>query len=212
MILGISGKKGAGKDVTADILIKHFGYKKVSWADSLKNMLSEALNIPLNEFYDRSKDNLWAVKISPAEADLLVSSISEQYGELENHTHLRLMLANTNYESLRDLMQKFGTEFARNNIDPDIWVKITLDSFNKGDLAILPDCRMPNERAAIKEMGGFNMLIKRDLDSQDSHASETQFGEDSEYDFIIDNNSQISALQDELVLWHSIRFTNIERL
>ena len=212
MILGINGGKGSGKDTVADILIKHFGYRKISWADSLKSMLSEALNIPLNEFYDRTKDNARPVEINAQEAAKLIDLISESYGELENYTDLRLELANTKYESLRDLMQRFGTNFARHKIDPDIWVKITLNSLNKGELIILPDCRFSNERSAIKEMGGFNMIVKRDLGVQDLHESETGFGEDSEYDFIVENDKTITKLQDGLISWHSIRFVYIERL
>lgn len=212
MILGINGGKGSGKDTVADILIKHFGYRKISWADSLKSMLSEALNIPLNEFYDRTKDNPRPVEINAQEAAKLIDLITESYGELENYTNLRLELTNTKYESLRDLMQIFGTDFCRVLIDNEIWIKITKMQIKKGELIIIPDVRFLEEFNFIKEMGGFMMQINRDLDNQDNHISESSIIDDSHFDFIVENSKSISILQDEIILWHSLRFPNIERL
>jgi len=36
ILIGVSGNAGVGKDTTADILVKHFGFTKVSFADELK--------------------------------------------------------------------------------------------------------------------------------------------------------------------------------
>lgn len=213
MILGINGKAGAGKDTLADILIKHFGYRKVSWADALKSMLSEALEIPLNDFYARSKDNIRPVTIDDTAATKLMDLLTESYGEIDNYTDLRLQLQNTSYPSLRVLMQEFGTRFARYQIDPEIWIKITKKNLDMSELLIFSDCRMENERKAVREMGGFNMIIKRDLaGDSDSHETENNFGEDSEYDFIVENNSCLSSLYSSIILWHTLRFKQIDRL
>lgn len=212
MILGIGGGKGCGKDTVADILIKHYNYRKISWADPLKEMLSEALNIPLNEFYDRTKDDIRAVEINAEEAGKLLDLITESYGELENYTNLRLELQNTKYESLRDLMQRFGTEFGRRKIDPEIWIKLTKNRVNPGDLLIFPDVRFKGEFDAIKELGGFMMKINRDLDNQDSHESENLDIPDSEFDFLVDNNACLSSLHSDIILFHRLRFPEIERV
>ena len=42
MIIGISGKAGSGKDTVADYLVQSYGFTKVSFASTLKNMLSAA--------------------------------------------------------------------------------------------------------------------------------------------------------------------------
>lgn len=41
-IIGITGKAGAGKDTVADYLVHNYGYKKISFAHTLKNMLKVA--------------------------------------------------------------------------------------------------------------------------------------------------------------------------
>lgn len=48
-VIGISGKAGAGKDTIADYLVGKYGYKKISFAHTLKNMLKVAgLEEPAN--------------------------------------------------------------------------------------------------------------------------------------------------------------------
>ena len=37
MIIGICGLIGSGKGTVADILVDHFGYTKISFADKLKD-------------------------------------------------------------------------------------------------------------------------------------------------------------------------------
>lgn len=41
-IIGITGKAGSGKDTLADYLVEHYGYEKISFAATLKNMLIAA--------------------------------------------------------------------------------------------------------------------------------------------------------------------------
>lgn len=42
MIIGIAGKAGSGKNTVADYLTDNYGFKQVSFAETLKNMLSSA--------------------------------------------------------------------------------------------------------------------------------------------------------------------------
>lgn len=40
MLIGMTGKAGAGKDTSADYLVEHYGFKKLSFAGPLKAMLA----------------------------------------------------------------------------------------------------------------------------------------------------------------------------
>lgn len=58
----------------------------------------------------------------------------------------------------RYLMQKFGTDFARNQVDQEIWIKMWKASVESApsDVTgiVVDDVRFPNELKAIREMGG----------------------------------------------------------
>ena len=42
MIIGLTGRAGAGKDTVADYLVENYGFKKLSFASTLKEMLAVA--------------------------------------------------------------------------------------------------------------------------------------------------------------------------
>lgn len=50
-ILLLSGKAGSGKDTFADYLVKKHLFKKLAFAESLKEYVSEKYNIPLNVLF-----------------------------------------------------------------------------------------------------------------------------------------------------------------
>ena len=175
----------------------------------MKIMLSEALRIDLEDFYGDQKDDVREILISPENASQILEILTEKHGEIENYTNVRLALENSRYSSIRDLLQTFGTDICRQMIDPEIWVKMTLNSLDPFELSILPDSRFPNERAAIKQMGGLLMLVNRDLPGKDGHISENQL--DGEYDFVVENSGGLGNLLDEISLWHSLRFPEIAR-
>ncbi len=44
----IAGKSGSGKDIAADYIVHKFGYKKMAFAESLKNYVSDKYRIHMN--------------------------------------------------------------------------------------------------------------------------------------------------------------------
>jgi hypothetical protein len=50
-VIGLSGRAGAGKDTAADILIKQFGFVKISLADEMKRICAR--------IYGWGQDRLW---------------------------------------------------------------------------------------------------------------------------------------------------------
>lgn len=71
--------------------------------------------------------------------------------------------------SPRELMQSMGTEWARNTVHPDVWVKLAeqnLDYMTKALGAVIgfvvSDVRFENEAALIRQRGGTLIHISRD--------------------------------------------------
>jgi hypothetical protein len=103
--------------------------------------------------------------------------------------------------SPRFLMQTMGTEWGRETVDPDIWIKqaeinisFILDHCPR---VVIPDIRFENEAHLIRRMGGHIVHIERNTGLRDSHKSEDGI-ELNELDSLINNNRRIESLYSSL--------------
>jgi hypothetical protein len=98
----------------------------------------------------------------------------------------------------REFLQFFGSEVSR-RIYEEIWVsRLMKDVASEGSLlAVIDDCRYPNEAEAIQNAGGKVIKLTRSA-HKDSHKSENAFDKDYEFDAVLDNKNM------------SIHETNIE--
>ena len=53
IIILLRGFSNSGKDFVGNIIINQYGYKQFSFADSLKKIVAEKYNIPLEIFYSQ---------------------------------------------------------------------------------------------------------------------------------------------------------------
>lgn len=211
MIIGIAGKKRAGKDTVASILIKDFGFKKVALADPLKKICSKVFQIPMQCF---EKDELKDLAlIEPEEIDVyhinsLVTELSEYVSvSEESKKKLRSKGIGVVLNSPREILQFVGTDLCRNCVLDSIWVDIFYSTVKKteGHL-VCTDARFPNERKLIKELGGSNMLVNRpSLINTDSHASENSLGTEEDYDIVVNNSGTVSELHCEITTWYTLK-------
>lgn len=141
-IIALVGFKGSGKDTVANVLVEH-GYHRISFADSLKDVLSAMFG------WDRAMlegDTLesreWREQVDEWWADHL---------EMPNFTP-------------RWAMQNIGTNILRQYLHPNLWV------FNvERKIAMLPpdsnivlvDARFPNELDIARNSGGKIVRIRR---------------------------------------------------
>ena len=61
----------------------------------------------------------------------------------------------------RHAMQQLGTEFGRNLIDKDLWIRAWQAALPATGNVVVDDCRFPNEAAAIQAAGGIIVRIER---------------------------------------------------
>lgn len=102
--------------------------------------------------------------------------------------------------SARKAMQLLGTEWGRNLIAPDLWVRAWTASVNPSQGAIADDMRFPNEVDAIRRLGGVVICIVRDMSDFNratKHASERFM--DLPRDIVIVNDGPKAALRDGLM-------------
>lgn len=79
--------------------------------------------------------------------------------------------------TIRKMLQTLGTEWGRNTIDPDFWVKVAMRNvdmaLDAGYAVAITDVRFPNEATAIRERGGVIIEITREGTAySDGHVSD----------------------------------------
>lgn len=93
----------------------------------------------------------------------------------------------------RQVMEYVGTEMFR-KMDSNIWASTTIRKIQKDrpKIAVIMDCRFPNEVDSIKSIGGYVIRLTRQP-YESNHISENILNKDSydwnKFDFIIDNDN-----------------------
>jgi hypothetical protein len=150
-ILAFSGRKQSGKSTAAEYIeltIEHLNlplsYKTYSFADPLK--IDICINI-LGLTYDQC------------------------YGsETDKNTMTDLEWEGKKLTA-REAMEIIGTDIFR-KLKNRVWVDATINKIKKEgmDLAIIPDCRFPNEVDSILENNGYVIRLDRDLFGSQSNS------------------------------------------
>jgi len=210
MIIGISGKAGAGKDTVSDLLVKYHLFVRVALADPLKRICKEV--------FDFSDEQLWGPSEERNKPD-------ERYPRTLRCAD-RLHPDSPDHSSFltpRYALQQLGTEWGRDCYDM-VWVNYMLRTaktilekkygysmdrgLNRmgwiGDDPVgvcVPDVRFKNEMDAIREAGGKVVRIRRPEaglgGAAGQHASEAEQDEvpDSYFDCVIENVGSLEQLE-----------------
>lgn len=201
MIIGVCGFIGSGKDTIADYLTNFHGFRRESFANTLKDAVSYVFGWDRTMLEGRTKQaREWREQVDPWWAERL---------NMPDLTP-RLML------------QLWGTEVCRKGFHDDIWIASLENKLRTStDDIVISDCRFPNEIRSIKQAGGivvrvtrgpepswydsavsFNKgpngndswsLSKERLEKQGIHASETAWV-GTKFDAVLDNNTSIDDL------------------
>lgn len=140
MILGVTGFIGSGKDTVADYLCTFHGFKRVSFAASLKDAVSSVFGWDRELLEGSTKTSReWREQVDPWWSDRLGIEITPRW-----------------------VLQYWGTEVCRNGFHKDIWVASVENKLRQTkDNIVITDCRFSNEVSAIKNVGGITMRISR---------------------------------------------------
>lgn len=132
--------------------------------------------------------------------NILGLSYDQCYGSDEDKNKITTLKIDGENVSSRDIMQYIGTDIFR-KIRDDVWVSATINKIlkNPSQIAIISDCRFPNEVDSIKNMGGEVLRLKRNKHNS-NHISESILDKEnydwSNFDYIIDNSN--TTLQEYL--------------
>jgi hypothetical protein len=141
MIIGFVGLIGAGKDTAADYLVNFYGFRRDSFANTLKDAVSNVFGWDRTLLEGRTKEaREWREQVDTWWADRL------------GIPHL----------TPRWILQYWGTDVCRKAFHDDIWIASLENKMRKtSDNIVISDVRFPNEISAIHNAGGIVVRIKR---------------------------------------------------
>ena len=145
-VIGFCGLIGSGKDTAADFLVNEHGFRRDSFANSLKDTVAVAFG------WDRillegktAESRAWREQVDPWWAQRL------------NIPHL----------TPRWVLQFWGTDVCRVGFHDDIWIASLENRIRlTNDNIVISDVRFANEIKAIKSVGGKVIRIKRGPDPE----------------------------------------------
>lgn len=142
MIIGVSGFIGCGKNTLAARLTEKFGFRKDSFASSLKDTCSMLFEWPREMLEgETAESRIWREQVDEWWASKLnIPNFSPRYA-----------------------MQIMGTDVLRNHFNENLWF-LTLENRirkNPDQHVVISDVRFPNELKFIQDNGGIMVRINR---------------------------------------------------
>jgi len=175
MIIGLTGYAQSGKDTVAKTLIDNYGFKRIAFADPIRELLYE-----MNPIIGFEVDGGgWDLKT-------VVDRDGWDFAKQD--------------PEVRRLLQDLGVG-ARNVFYEDFWVDVALadvTNYKDGNHFVITDVRFMNELLQIKRMGGQIWRVDRpNVTAVNGHVSESAL---SEYgvDLLLYNHSTIENLEENI--------------
>ncbi len=200
MIIGICGLIGSGKDTVADYLVNVHGFRRESFAGTLKDAVAAVFGWDRTMLEGRTRASReWREQVDPWWAErLAMPTLTPRW-----------------------VLQYWGTEVMRRGFHDDIWIASIENKIrNSRDNVVISDCRFPNEIGSIRSLGGiivrtcrgpepdwYNFALQENLQKSEEakwelikrkvHASETAWiGTD--FDHVLDNNGTMDQLYEQV--------------
>lgn len=200
MIIGLHGVSQSGKDTSAKVLIEKFGFKRIAFADKLREMLY-ALNpivvIPFDMLVQWDAEGFAAAE---GEAGLVGfdSEYNVAFGRLDTLVRTVGWDNAKQVPEVRELMQRQGTEAGRNIFGENFWVAAAMSEIGDSNAVVFTDVRFDNEAEAIRNAGGFIIeVVRPGYEPVNDHASDAGLSGDL-IDAIVLNHGSVNDLHETI--------------
>jgi hypothetical protein len=165
-IISFSGRKHSGKSFLSDLCKDKYGYQVLYFADGLKNLICDLMNINRNVL-DSMKDIHQEIDLKD-QISFLANKLNLNSLEIEELKRFEMP-----FTSIREILQFIGTEIIRKYCPT--WHIEQLKKNMTSDKICIGDCRFPDEKEFVEKMGGETWIIIRPnyTDDISNHSSET---------------------------------------
>lgn len=194
-IVAVSGWKNSGKDMVADYLVREHGFKRVGFADSLKDMVADDYDLDRQSLDDRKSKEAPLAHMSVCGADSFGKNIQTSMfrefrgpkGEIPTaaaYDQSGNMLGNTFeqrfplYWTRRALCILEGS--IKRTSDSNYWVKRTVSGMKPGGKYVISDVRFQSELNALFTFAPNSVIavrVERFPDSPSQDPSERNLDE-----------------------------------
>jgi len=186
-LLGISGYAGAGKDALADLLVEHFGFVKMAFADPMRDIAS-AIDPVVGWVHD---------------GPVRYNDAVEFHGYDD---------AKFEYPEVRQFLQRLGTEGGREILGENIWVDTGLGRAQAHRRVVFSDMRFQNEAEAIKAAGGRTVRVERPgVGPANDHTSEHDLAKWA-FDLYVNNNGTVGEMVPRLEQFFGRHYIKVLRI
>lgn len=154
MLLGLCGAKRSGKDTVASILVEEHGFKRLAFADAIRDALYALDPIVIEEL---NVTEVYSYRLTE-----LVDSAG--WEDAKKVPEVRRLLQHMGFEAIRQF-------------DDNFWVDVVFKQIDDVDENyVITDVRFLNEVQAVEAYDGTVYRVRRDSAENhgDTHTSETQ--------------------------------------
>lgn len=190
MIIGMCGLIGTGKDTVADVLVREYNFKKISFADKLKDGVATVFGWNRDMLEGKTDESRkWREATDKFWSEEVGKDITP-----------------------RLILQLFGTDCMRNGFFDGIWVSLVKQEIlaYPDNHYVIPDVRFENEAQMIKSINGevwrirrgpdpdwFKEYLENNVVPKSVHQSEWRWAK-LDFDHIVYNDDSIEALRSQV--------------
>ena len=203
MIIGIAGRIGSGKDTVGEIIqelcLSNHGpvFEVKKFAGKLKQIASLLTGIPVEDFEDQEFKKSYLGSEWGTVQQVPLNSIPP-FADIQFNALM----------SVRELLQKLGTEAIRDGLHHNTWVNALMCDYKRPKMSeynpsnwIITDVRFPNELEAVEDVKGLTLKVIRPVEKSKTparlHPSETSLDK-AEFDYEIINDGSIEDLVEKV--------------
>lgn len=187
LILGLTGRAGAGKDTVADILCEAYQFYRFAFADPLRAEIVNAFQINPGLFLPPHKERKMEVLAIDNSSDRdFVIAMAKRGKSI------------TVPRSPREIMQWWGTEYRRTQ-QPHYWTRKAGDTLHDAlkrgfSRIVITDVRLDNEAEFVRYHGGKIWRVRRATSEHTKPTHQSEMLDSIIADLEIDNNRSMTAL------------------
>lgn len=181
LIIGVHGFKQSGKDTLAKLLVEEYGYRRLAFADRVKDAIHIIFGVPKELLYGSDED-----KQKPS--GVRWSDLKDVVREKKDDPEVL---------SVRELLQIFATEICRSKI-PSIWYRYL--PLPEGERLVISDLRFNNEADFLLSRGAHLVKVVRPSVVGMAHESEKGLPEEIMH-HVIHNNDSLDVFFQRIRSW-----------